>query len=388
MRSAVLARACRRAVIPTRGRTVSLEKNLEAVYRWLCAAQDATRSGGVAGCYNLVKGWAGAYPETTGYIIPTLLSYANAAAVPDARERAMRMADWEIEVQLPDGAVRSGMLGGTVGPAVFNTGQVLFGWVAAHAAGADERYGRAAARAAEWLVRIQDEDGAWRKHLSLLTTSAVHTYNVRAAWGLAVAGKELGERRWVEAAIKNCDWSITQQLDNGWFASNGFSDFEDPLLHTIGYVLEGVLGLGELLDREDYVDAAIAGLMPLIELYRKAGALKGRYNRWWRATVSWRCLTGEAQLALVASRLARMTGHPKYSEFADSLTFGVAQLQDVDSPYPESRGIAGSHPIWGGYGPFNYLNWAAKFFMDQLLMKVHAVDVQTQPSRGRLPISA
>jgi len=361
---------------------------LEAVYGWLCAAQDATLSGGVAGCYNLVKGWGGAYPETTGYIIPTFLSYADAAAVSGARERAMRMADWEIEVQLPDGAVRSGMLGGKVGPAVFNTGQVLFGWVAAHAASAEERYSRAATRAAEWLVRIQDDDGAWRKHLSLLTTSAVHTYNVRAAWGLAVTGKELGERRWVDAAIKNCDWSITQQLDNGWFAANGFADFEDPLLHTIGYVLEGLLGVGELLGREHYVDVAIAGLTPLMALHSKTGVLKGRYNRWWRATVSWRCITGEAQLALVASRLARITGEAKCSEFADTLTFGVAELQDVDSPYSESCGIAGSHPIWGGYGPFNYLNWAAKFFMDQLLMKVHAADVQTQPSRGRLPISA
>jgi uncharacterized protein YyaL (SSP411 family) len=359
---------------------VSLERNLDAVYGWLCAAQDADHSGGVAGCYNLLKGWSGAYPETTGYIIPTFLHYADAARVPEAYFRALRMAEWEIDVQLPGGAVRSGMLGGRVGPAVFNTGQVLFGWVAAHRATADERYARAATKAAEWLVDVQDDDGAWRKHLSLLTTSSVQTYNARTAWGLAMAGKELGEDRWIRAALRNCRWAIDQQIDNGWFASNAFSDFEDPLLHTIGYVLEGLLGVGELLGSEECTQAAVCGASPLVEIYRRMGVLKGRYNRWWRGTTSWRCLTGEAQMALVLTRIARITGDVRYSECANRLIDGIARIQDLDSPYPESRGITGSHPIWGGYGPFNYFNWAAKFFMDALLLQVHAVDVQDPPA--------
>src|SRR5262249_12913043 len=152
-----------------------------------------------------------------------------------------------------------------------------------------DRYARAAARAAEWLIRVQDDDGAWRKHLSLLTTSSVQSYNVRSAWGLATAGKEFNEPRWIRAAIKNCDWGLTQQATNGWFASNAFSNLEDPLLHTIGYVLEGLLGVGELLEREDYIHAAVAGAAPLIERRRRSGVLKGRYNRSWQATVSWRC---------------------------------------------------------------------------------------------------
>jgi hypothetical protein len=31
-------------------------------------------------------------------------------------------------------------------------------------------------------------------------------------------------------------------------------------------------------------------------------------------------------------------------------------------------GIKGSHPIWGGYDPFRYPNWAAKFFIDAMMM--------------------
>jgi hypothetical protein len=329
-----------------------------------------------------LKGWGASYPETTGYIIPTFLHYADTFNEPEARQRAIRMADWEVQVQLHSGAVRSGMLDVKVGPAVFNTGQVLFGWTSAFAATGDERYARSAAGASEWLVNNQDEDGAWRKNLSVLTTSSVQTYNVRAAWGLALSGQEFNERRWSDAALKNADWTVAQQTRNGWFSSNAFSNTEAPLLHTIGYVLEGLLGIAELSHTEKYVRSVVNGIEPLIQIYDRTGGLKGRYSQRWRPTVSWRCLTGEAQVALVLLRLSKIAGEKGYAEIGKSILEGVAKQQDLDSPHPESYGsVSGSQPIWGGYGPFNYLNWAAKFFMDALLLHLHKVDVQSPPSR-------
>jgi uncharacterized protein YyaL (SSP411 family) len=360
-----------------------LEASLTAAYNWVCAAQDANRDGGVAGRYNLARGWSASYPETTGYIIPTFLHYALARQEPAARDRAVRMADWEIEVQLPSGAVRSGMMNARPAPAVFNSGQVLFGWIAAYAATNDERYADAATHAAEWLTNVQDQDGAWRRHLSLLTTSSVQAYNARSAFGLALVGDRLNQRRWTDAAVANCDWTLRQQQSNGWFASNAFSDEEDPLLHNIGYVLEGVLGVGELLQREDYVQAVIKGTTPLIDAYDRDGKLKGRYDRDWRASVRWRCLTGEAQVALVMLRVARLTGDSTYLATATALLNDLSRVQDVRTTRPESHGaIAGSYPLWGGYGPFNYLNWAAKFFIDALMLHLLSVDVQHLPEKA------
>jgi hypothetical protein len=381
-----MLRALRRAVLPPRGTRVAPERNLHSAYQWLCAAQDASPDGGVPGCYNLLKGWGASYPETTGYIIPTFLHYAEVFDSPDARRRAIRMADWEVDVQLPSGAVRSGTLDVKVGPAVFNTGQVLFGWSSAYAGTANERFARAAARASEWLLANQDADGAWRRNLSVLTTSSIQSYNVRAAWGLAIAGEEFDERRWRDAARRNADWTVAQQNENGWFASNGFSDGEVPLLHTIAYVLEGLLGIGELQHNDGYVEAVIKGIQPLIEIYRRDNRLKGRYDESWNHTVSWRCLTGEAQLALILLRLASVTGDQRYAEVGDAILTDVAKQQDVDSPYPESYGsVAGSQPLWGSYSPFNYLNWAAKFLLDALLLRLYSVDVQRQPSRSEQP---
>jgi hypothetical protein len=373
-----LARACRRALLPEVTREINLMRNLEAAFAWICAAQDARPDGGVAGCYNLIRGWGESYPETTGYIIPTFLHYARTFGNMQSEERAIRMADWETSIQLPTGAVRSGMLNVKVGPAVFNTGQVLFGWVSAHQHTGRESYAISMRRAAEWLVSIQDGDGAWRKHLSMLTTSSVQSYNSRTAWGLALAGRELDENKFVQAAIKNSDWVVAQQRDNGWFDNNAFADGEVPLLHTIGYVLEGLLGVGELLQREQYISATIAGIDPLLRIHQQTGDLRGRYDSNWNATVGWRCLTGEAQIALVLCRLYKITGERRFIRTAKSLLEGLATNHDTTGPHVESYGaVAGSQPLWGGYGPFNYPNWAAKFFMDALLLFLFGVDVQS-----------
>jgi hypothetical protein len=136
---------------------------------------------------------------------------------------------------------------------------------------------------------------------------------------------------------------------------------------------------------DKYIRAVMSGIEPLIQIYRRDG-LKGRYDERWKHSVTWRCLTGEAQIALTLLRLGRITGEPSYAEVGDSILTDVARQQDVESPYPESYGsITGSQPLWGSYGPFNYLNWAAKFFLDALLLRLHGVDVQHQPSRLNQP---
>src|SRR3990172_3334377 len=66
----------------------------EAV-RWLCRAQDysSTHDGGVARHFSLITGWGSSYPETTGYIVPTLLEVAEETGDANLTDRARRMLD-------------------------------------------------------------------------------------------------------------------------------------------------------------------------------------------------------------------------------------------------------------------------------------------------------
>src|SRR5947208_3615236 len=94
------------------------------------------------------------------YLVPGGRKAARAALREAARilqqpalaQRATEMARWEAEIQLESGAVRGGTIADAPSPAAFNTGQVLFGWIAAFEATGDERFRDAAARAARWLV--------------------------------------------------------------------------------------------------------------------------------------------------------------------------------------------------------------------------------------------
>ena len=56
------------------------EKIIHEGIAWLGRAQDhsVSNDGGVARAFSLIKRWATSYPETTGYIVPTMLDYARA----------------------------------------------------------------------------------------------------------------------------------------------------------------------------------------------------------------------------------------------------------------------------------------------------------------------
>src|SRR6516165_1940467 len=93
-----------------------LNSHLDGAINWIKRAQDSSATGGVAWGYrarrpvrtDLPMGWVDPYPETTGYIIPTMLRYADHCRDSDAVKRAERMTEWEISIQLPDGGIQGG----------------------------------------------------------------------------------------------------------------------------------------------------------------------------------------------------------------------------------------------------------------------------------------
>lgn len=362
-------------------RTVnSSESHLEAAIQWLCCAQDAFNDGGVARSYSLVyksffkcKGWVPSYPETTGYIIPTMFDYAKLTGNQDIYKRAIKMADWECDVQMDNGAVMGGTVDTTPTPAIFNTGQVIFGWVRAFLETGSKRYLDSAIKAGDFLIGKQDHDGAWRKELSKFTTNKIetYTYNTRTAWALLYLYTATNNLKYKESVIKNIEFALTQQLPNGWFKNNCLFDPAQPLLHTIAYSVRGILETGILLENQRYIDAAEKAAESLIERQRDDGSLAGRFNERWEPTVNWSCLTGNAQTAIIWGRLFQITRDKKYLNGLKKANAYMKSVQLLDIKTPSIYGgISGSYPLHGTYGRFEILNWAAKFFIDSLIMEI------------------
>ena len=344
--------------------------HLRATMDWLCAAQDATGVGGVAAFYDVRQGSYGPpYPETTGYIIPTFLNYAEFSGDQRYAQRAMSMADWLLTTQLDNGAFPIGPLwpDWERAPIVFDTGQIIHGLVSAYNFSADARYLNVGRRAGDWLVDILEPDGSWRKYTSL---GLVHTYNVRAAWGLVRLAAASREQRYLAAAVKNLEWSLAQQDEDGWFRNTGFRLDEDPLTHTIAYTIEGLLESGIMLKDQRMIDAARLAANALIENQERDGYLRARYGERWQSEDQWSCLTGNAQMAMIWFTLFDLSGEDRYLTAACNANRYLKERQTRSSKLAGvAGGVAGSYPIYLAYEPYRNLNWAAKFFVDSLLLE-------------------
>lgn len=338
---------------------------------WIGRAQDnsASNDGGVARDFSLLTGWNASYPETTGYIVPTLLTYAKIKNDETARLRAKRMLDWLVSIQFPDGGFQGSVIGAVPEiPVTFNTGQILLGL----ASGTEEfgdKYREPMRRAADWLVRTQDSDGCWRKHRSPFADQSDKAYETHVSWGLFEAARLEPESNYAEAAIANIKWALSLQTANGWFENCCLSEPEQPLTHTIGYVLRGVIEAYRFTDNEIFLKSSLKTADSLLTALRDDGSLPGRLDSDWRGTVSWSCLTGNVQIAACWLLLFEYTGEIKYRDAALAANKFVRRTIKLDGQ-PEIRGaVKGSFPVTGDYCAYEYPNWASKFFIDSHLME-------------------
>ena len=163
---------------------------------------------------------------------------------------------------------------------------------------------------------------------------------------------------------------MSQQLPNGWFENNDLVDPSRALTHTIGYTLQGLLEVGVLTGRGDFIAAASKGIAAIVPLVAANGFLAGRFDRTWSPAVRSACLTGSAQLAIVMYRLDQLAGTEQLRTHADRLVNFLKALQRHDSTDPNMNGaIGGSFPLLGEYMTAGYPNWATKYFLDAVLLQ-------------------
>ncbi len=348
---------------------------IEGGLRWLARAQDHSRTndGGIARHFSLLQGWYSSYPETTGYTIPTLLAAAARANDDRLRERARRALDWLVGLQYPNGAFPGGAVDAVEAvPVTFNTGQILLGL----AAGAEEYpvYREPMCRAADWLVATQESDGCWRRFPSALTEAGDKVYDTHVSWGLLEAARLEPHRGYAEAAERNIVWALKHQSTNGWFAQACLNRPDRPLTHTIAYTLRGVLELHRFAPSPAILERARLTADHLMRAMTADGQLPGRLFPDWSPAVNWCCLTGTAQLAACWLLLHEATDDPEYLEAAQRANRFVRCTVSLDGDVDTDGAVAGSFPLDGQYGPFQYLSWACKFTIDANVMELAALE--------------
>lgn len=346
----------------------------DAALKWLHKSIVATGNQGSAHSYSPLWGWAKAYPETTGYLIPTLLHYATIKKDESLRRLAHDCGQWLCRVQLPEGAFSGGLVGQT-NPSVFNTGQILFGLIKLDEEilaeenksqfGTRENPWRPALeRAVRWMLALLEPDGAWRR--AAYRPGFVPTYYTRAVWGVLEANRLLNRPEVLEKMRLALRYYAGRFQPDGTVLHWGFRPGEKAFTHTIAYTLEGFFESSLLLGETPVTERVIHSADLLLAERNRAGRTAGRYGARWQGDYTFRCLTGNAQLSVLFYRLWQTTGADRYRQAAIEFLQEIFEFQRFGANPDTYGALPGSAPVWGPYLRFRYPNWGVKFFLDAM----------------------
>ncbi|PIR12978.1 hypothetical protein COV49_03680 [Candidatus Falkowbacteria bacterium CG11_big_fil_rev_8_21_14_0_20_39_10] len=351
-------------------------KHLSLGVDWIKKAQDATADSGVSRGYSLVdngknnsSGWQPSYPETTGYIIPTIVRAGKVLNDEDLLRRARLMADWEMSIMHSDGAVNGGNISVKPNKSVFDTGQVIRGLIAIYEETKDNKYLEAAIKSSEWILKNEyNMEGRWIDNNASCVNANTTTYNVYAIAPIVKLGVIANNNSFIELGRRVADTTIKAQNKNFWFKDADFIKSKDALLHTIAYTIDGLWDVGELLEEEEILKKAKKSLDCVLSKTDEKGRIPGRLSGNWRPTVDWICLTGVAQIGVTAMKIYNKTGEKKYLIKAEKIKEFLKTCQNnLDENFGGKGAVWGSWPISGEYGKYEALNWPVKYFIDLLL---------------------
>lgn len=355
---------------------LSDEKRMELALQWF--KNSIRPGGGSAAKYSMLfNQWYAAYPETNGFWLNTLLAVRNnfenvyTSVFPD-NKIIDDVAAWLLTTQRLDGTF-PGSYGDYVNqpPRVFNNGQIILGLSDYYEHSKNIAALEACVKSADWLCKVQDSDGGWRQFTLHQLSS-----NTRTAWALIRLGNITGENKYTQAGIKNIDYAISLQNDKGYFTQNGFDDYPLNTTHTLAYAIRGVLGAGIELQNDRWIQSAQKAYDAVVKLVRPDGFLPGDVSENFETPHHYCCLTGNCQLSVVGFELYRITKQTEYLEAGNRLINYVKSKQLLSEFNHTNGGISGSWPLNGRYCAYDLPNWAAKFFVDALMLQNKSGSVQ------------
>lgn len=253
-----------------------------------------------------------AYPEVSGYLIPTLINYGY-------RKEAVQIGDWLARIQNADGSISLGN-----DKYLFDTAMVCLGWQSLLGDG-------------YWMSKYDDNIERAYRFLTLQNN-----------------GEFKLQYHMQDVPQKILIWTISLLYSDGYDMRdiwdkicNDPKTFEfDCLLHFHCYVLDAVLSVCN-------DGRAIKAVQHLALLQRPDGSIPAYSN------VDWVCYTGVAQSAILFYKCGMRRQGDLAMQYLESV------MNEDGSFYGCSEG--------GNYFPNEKISWASKFYLDayQLMIQSH-----------------
>ncbi|MEI6040044.1 MAG: beta-L-arabinofuranosidase domain-containing protein [Candidatus Berkelbacteria bacterium] len=348
------------------------KKHLDKAIDWLLYQQTLQPDSGIACWVGFKFGFTHidkSYPEVTGYIVTTLCDYYEMFKDEKILKAAIKAADFELPLQNEDGSFPGSVVGRLTGPSVFNSAQIINGLVRIFEVTGDQKYLDSARRATDWIASIQDEDGSWTK-LNYMGMKRV--YDSKVDQSLLDVDRVSKTNKYKKVVEKNYAFIATQQQANGWFANcdNSKDKNEIPLTHTIGYTIEGLVSCYLMDQNKQALEIAQKTADVLLEKFEKNPKMfSGRFNKDWQDSSKSSCMTGNAQISMCWIKLYRITGEKRYLAAALKMIEFLKNAQIESNIKTIDGAIPSSYPFWGEYNAFTLNSWGVKYFADALILE-------------------
>lgn len=315
--------------------------------------------------YKPLGFWSESYPETTGYLIPTLFDAG-------CSDEAIRLADWVVGLQYEDGGLPGGLMsnGKKQERSIFNTAQMVIGLHRAAKETENPIYVKSALDAGLWLAKVQEADGTWSKYH--YKDGYFPSYYTRVAWPMLLASEFETGSSIQDSAVKTLELIQDKKLANHMIRDMAFEKSKPAFLHTIAYTIRGFIEAGIMLDRQDFWTTGYKLAHRLFRKYELKKCLAGAYYDDGKEVKWYRCLTGEAQMCIIWLLIAAHLGDERFINVASKVIDGLCSAQPKTSLFKKRGGLAGSKPFYGRYINFRQPNWATKFFMDAIFLEDRA----------------
>ncbi len=269
-----------------------------------------------------------AYPEVTGYFIPTLINWGF-------REKAFAWANWLLSIQHEDGSWFDYT---DTDPYTFDTGQILKGLISVYKINPSAKLKTAITKGGDYIISMQEENGnlktaSKRYWYEGVTTELIHLYCLKPLIEISELFNDNKYRECAESALK---YYISKFRDK-------LVDFH-TLSHFYAYMIEALIDLGENEIAKEAIDN-------VARIQKKNGFIPAYKN------VDWTCSTGLFQFAICWYKLGEKIRADKTFDYACSLQ-------------TQNGGWLGSYGKKASYIPQAEISWASKYFLDALQLKI------------------
>ncbi len=277
-----------------------------------------------------------AYPEVTGYYIPTLLKWGY-------KDLAIQYAKWLCEIQKDDGSWYDT---DDKEPYVFDSAQILKGLLAIRSicTEVDDNI----IRGCDWLVKYIDNEGRFHAVNDSCfeggnkCSELIHIYALEP---LIRAGELYSNVNYKMSAKKSLKYYIDNEIDS-------IMNF-NLVSHFYAYVMEGLVDVGATVIARDAMNK-------IALLQREDGAVPGYKD------AEWVCSTGLFQLAIVWYKLGDFERANKAFDYACSLQNDTGGWF---GSYLSERNLNEKCT----YFPLIEISWANKYFLDAWYYKKKVV---------------